>query len=255
MQAVENIRHAVPSYMLGHIHAITVNIIGAGGTASVLLQNLARIHLSMKALGKLGLMVTCIDDDIVTEANIGRQLFHKQDIGMYKSIVLIERINRFYGTCWSAIPERFSIDINHMEMFPGNVIMSCVDNVATRKYIDHYLKLSSVYKIKDHLSNYYWIDAGNGKDKGQVVIGSHRFGLPTIIDMYPDIDNFEDKDDTPSCSLAEALKKQDLHINPFIALTASNMLWNIVNGRLDYRAAYINLKKDIPIRYIRSDKL
>jgi PRTRC genetic system ThiF family protein len=70
--------------------------------------------------------------------------------------------------------------------------------------------------------------------------------LPHIAEFYPDlIDSAaEDKDNTPSCSLAEALEKQSLYINPTVSDFAANMLWMLfTEGRLDTQGAFINLKR------------
>ncbi|MDR7097212.1 hypothetical protein J2X09_004986 [Hydrogenophaga laconesensis] len=69
----------------------------------------------------------------------------------------------------------------------------------------------------------YWLDTGNRSTDGQVVLGqvsSRRSRnddpkrLPHIAEFYPDlIDSAaEDKDNLPSCSLAEALEKQSLYL-------------------------------------------
>ena len=67
--------HYTDSYLLNPQHPVTVNLIGAGGTGSQVLTNLARLDVTLRALGHPGLFVTLYDPDIVTEANIGRQLF------------------------------------------------------------------------------------------------------------------------------------------------------------------------------------
>src|SRR5690606_3287633 len=119
----------VNKYMKTSAHALTVTLIGAGGTGTLLLQHLARINKALIAMGRKGIIVTCIDDKLVSEANIGRQLFPMQDIGRFKCISIIERINRFYGTNWTAIPHKFDYDCIKLNSLPGNIIISCVDNV------------------------------------------------------------------------------------------------------------------------------
>ncbi len=60
----------------------------------------------------------------------------------------------------------------------------------------------------------------------------------------------EEKDSGPSCSLAEALEKQDLFINSILAQVGCDILWKMFKeGRTLYRGAYINLDNSGLIQY------
>ena len=72
-----------------------MNLIGAGGTGSQVLTALARMNHALTELNHAGLSVRLWDDDVITEANLGRQLFAESELGLYKSVALINRINRF----------------------------------------------------------------------------------------------------------------------------------------------------------------
>ncbi|HUH25679.1 MAG TPA: hypothetical protein VLY87_03570, partial [Flavobacterium sp.] len=53
----------------------------------------------------------------------------------------------------------------------------------------------------------------------------------------------EQQDDTPSCSLAEALEKQDLFINSSLTQMGCSLLWSLFrNGMTEYRGFFLNLK-------------
>ena len=53
----------------------------------------------------------------------------------------------------------------------------------------------------------------------------------------------ETEDDTPSCSLADALEKQDLFINSTLAQMGCSLLWNLFrNGLTENRGFFLNLK-------------
>ena len=59
---------------------VPVTVVGAGGTGGEVMDGLARLHFALKALGhEYGLDVTLIDDDVVSESNIGRQRFSPVD--------------------------------------------------------------------------------------------------------------------------------------------------------------------------------
>ena len=53
----------------------------------------------------------------------------------------------------------------------------------------------------------------------------------------------EQQDNTPSCSLADALEKQDLFINSALAQMGVSLLWGLFrNGMTDTRGFFLNLK-------------
>ena len=72
--------HYIDNYLVNPQRPVTVNLIGAGGTGSQVLTCLARLDVALRGLGHPGLFVTLYDPDIVTEANIGRQLFSPSDL-------------------------------------------------------------------------------------------------------------------------------------------------------------------------------
>jgi PRTRC genetic system ThiF family protein len=195
----------------------------------MILSGLARLHLSMIALGHPGgLAVTAYDPDTVSEANIGRQLFWPGDVAQNKAAVLINRLNLGFGLDWKAIPEKFG------EYRGGaDITIGCVDSRASRcEIMEYFQKRSS-----------YYLDCGNGSDYGQVFIGDGK-QLPFPWEACPELfDASIPEDNTPSCSLAEALGSQELFINQAVATCALQLLWSLFrHGGLDIRGYYINLK-------------
>jgi len=68
--------------------------------------------------------------------------------------------------------------------------------------------------------------------------------LPFVTEEFGELlKQSETYDDTPSCSLAEALEKQDLFINSVLAQMGSSLLWNLFrNGMTENRGFFLNLK-------------
>ena len=99
--------HYIDNYLIDPQHPVTVNLIGAGGTGSQVLTCLARLDVTLRALGHPGLSVTLYDPDIVSGTNIGRQLFSDSDIGLNKAKCLITRVNNFFGNDWKAEPRPY----------------------------------------------------------------------------------------------------------------------------------------------------
>ena len=244
--------HFTHNYILNPMHRITVAVIGAGGTGSQVLPELARIDLALSKLGHPGLFVTVFDDDIVTDANIGRQLFSISDIGLPKAMVLVDRINSFFGLDWQSCIERYPGD----NMVTFNITITCVDNVSSRIDIGKKVRKCSKDITNDVNHPYYWLDFGNQTDRGQVVLGTFEkvpqphskavepIGKMKCVDELFDLRNVDEKDSGPSCSLAEALSKQDLFINSMVAQVGCNILWKLITeGGIDYQGAFVNLKQ------------
>ena len=55
-----------------------------------------------------GLSVTAIDGDRISAANCVRQPFSESGIGLFKSVVLINRLNLFWALEWEAVPHHVS---------------------------------------------------------------------------------------------------------------------------------------------------
>ena len=65
--------HFTDSYLINPTNPITINVIGAGGTGSKVMTALLEMNHSLIELGHAGLFVRLWDDDVITQANLGRQ--------------------------------------------------------------------------------------------------------------------------------------------------------------------------------------
>ncbi len=231
---------------------VNIALVGAGGNGSQMLTGLARLHTAMLALHHPGgLHVTVYDPDRVSESNVGRQLFSPSDIGQYKACVLVHRLNCWYGLAWEARPTRYTQAVaGNMRQNP-DIIVSCVDTIASRREIARLLgeRMSQTPR--------YWLDLGNRQQDGQVILGEPlpspqavaRKGwaidpprLPTVMEVFPELMRRQKEDSAPSCSLAEALEKQDLFINDHVSRWALHLLWTLFRqGRVEHHGYFINL--------------
>ncbi len=223
--------------------AVKVVLVGAGGTGSHVLRRLANMHLAMVELGHpAGLDVIVIDPDTVSKTNVGRQNFWPSDVGQSKAEILVNRCNLLMQTGWVAETLKVTDDTQFSN---PDIVIGCVDNRKGRAAILKALK-RSVY------SSAYYLDIGNREHDGQVVLGE-VFGasykrenrLPHVADLYPDIidGSLDDTDETPSCSLAEALEKQSLFINDTMANAACNLLWELFRyGQLTHHGQFVNIR-------------
>jgi PRTRC genetic system ThiF family protein len=265
--------HYTDHYLLNPEHPVTVTLIGAGGTGSQMLTCLARMHQAMLALDYPGLMVIVYDDDTVSPANLGRQLFAEAEIGMNKGAALIGRINRFFGTAWKAVPRKFDVEIIQDMSKEGqtNLYISCVDTAKARFSIAEILESYIGVRTYERSRPLYWMDLGNSRDTGQVLIStigqlkqpdSKKYKtvsrLPFLTDMFRTLLAVADEsDDTPSCSLAEALTKQDLFVNSTLANMGASLLWQLFReGVLFNRGFFMNLQdfRTQPIRITAEER-
>ena len=250
--------HFTDKYLLSPYHPVTVLVAGAGGTGSQVITSLARMSVALQALGHPGLHLTAFDPDTVTEANIGRQLFSETELGLNKATALVTRVNRFFGYAWEAREYRYPIITKEGDKSVplANIIITCTDNTRSRLDLWRFLKKYREYKNNDEKAPIYWMDFGNSQTKGQVIIGTVRekvlqpssqeyIPMPKMNVITEEVDyaKIKEKESGPSCSLAEALEKQDLFINSTLAHIGCDLLWKMFKeGKTLYRGAYVNLE-------------
>lgn len=219
---------------------VEVVVVGAGGTGSQVIPGLVSLHMAMVALGHPGgLDVTVVDDDAVSQANVGRQNFFPSDVGRHKATVLVNRVNMLYGLGWKAKVARLGKDTG--SKYSTDIVIGCVDNREARA------------NIVKNFRDCYYLDFGNRKNDGQCILGElntlgtkkRKDQLPHAGDLFPEImdPSREEDDDTPSCSLAEALQKQSLFVNRLVASWGLNLLSELFcSGQISHHGVFVNLK-------------
>ena len=233
---------------------INILLVGCGGNGGQMLMGLASLDTALRAISSRSLHVVVIDDDIVTEANLGRQPYYRGDVGSSKARTLTERINLAHGLAWQAVhgraPEAISMD-------GADIVITCVDTASARRAIGAALAECGTVPA-------YWMDLGNRASDGQYLIGSpehcsnkHRHRLPTVLEYFPELadENLPD-DDAPSCSVAEALERQSLFINRVVASHALALLFDLLGrGSIGHAGAFLNLASGqaVPIPLPRGD--
>src|SRR5246500_2776144 len=90
-------------------HKVRVLVVGCGGNGSAIAGGLPYLHQAMLAAGHpYGLDVTLMDGDLVSAANCVRQPFSQAEIGHFKAVVLVSRMNLFWGVNWRAMPQHLT---------------------------------------------------------------------------------------------------------------------------------------------------
>ncbi|MDO3626217.1 phage integrase SAM-like domain-containing protein [Mucilaginibacter sp. BT774] len=170
---------------------------------------------------------------------------------------IMTRINRFFGTSWKAQTVKFEKQLsNKSSDFTATLTISCVDKVDTRFEIaDILTTIARQYHGRDRAL--YWMDYGNSRVSGQVVLSTLDKIKQPASEQYQPIDTLQmvteefkellqagEADNTPSCSLAEALTKQELFINSALANCGASLLWQLFReGILFNWGFFLNLQE------------
>jgi PRTRC genetic system ThiF family protein len=239
---------------LDHIH---LALIGGGGTGSWLAPAVARYARLLIELGK-DVKVTFIDPDKVESKNIYRQNFCDAEIGLFKAETLANRFGLAWGIPITAMNAPFTATTSlqsggYTETL--TILIGCVDNTAARKEIAKQAQSYNSQLI-------WWLDCGNRKTSGQVLLGRKRKDgeqpltfqglctwLPLPSEQHPELVSDEtqptemDNADDSHLSCAELAMKgsQSLSINFRIAAIASEMLGKmLLTNDLETFAVYVD---------------
>jgi len=222
-------------------HKVRVLVVGCGGNGSAIAAGLPYLHQALLAYGHPeGVHVTLLDPDVISPTNCVRQPFSRSEIGLYKSVVLANRLNLFWGLDWQGIPERLD---TKRRLDGVDIVIGCVD---TRKARSAIAKCAEDWSEVD-----YWLDLGNNPDSGQFVLGEplnrrnrrHSLRLRTVSELFPEvIEGGLDRDNLPSCSAAEALDRQEPFVNPALANYALALLARLFRyGTICYHGAFVSI--------------
>ncbi len=229
---------------MAHLPIEQVLVVGAGGSGSIFVSHLCRIWQAWTRLGGNPFEITLVDPDAVAEANLARQCFCEADIGQPKALVLAQRMRAFYGIPVQAQVGKFTGSWWSIHRRPS-LLVGCVDTLAARRTIAGAISHTVQRRqwgedLPPTRIDTYWLDLGNSASAGQVVLGGH--GLPTVLDLYPQMTRSRDRATEPSCSMAEALARQDLFINSTLANLAGHLLWHLLrHGGLNHHGYVANL--------------
>ena len=235
---------------------VRVLVVGCGGTGTSIIGGLPYIHQAMLVQGHpYGLHITVMDADTVSPFNCVRQPFSRGEIGLYKGIVMVNRINLFWGLNWKAIPRALTAQTLAAPYadpaLRPDIVVGCVDTRAARAIIANSTAgLSAVG---------YWLDLGNSHSSGQFVLGEpqnsrnkrSRTRLRTVAELYPEIvDSAVDDDNEPSCSAIEALERQECFVNTVLAQHALALLARLFRyGQISHHGGFVDVatSRSVPL--------
>ena len=241
-------RHHIHPELLRH--RVSVLVVGCGGTGSAVVSALPYLHHALLAYGHpAGLKVTVMDGDAISASNCIRQPFARGEIGLSKAIVLVNRLNVFWGLDWEAVPEHVTGD---RPIGNAEILIGCVDTRAARAVIER--------QTTGNSSVVYALDVGNGQSSGQFILGEplnavnrrSRIRLRTATELFPELtDAALDDDGQPSCSAVESLERQHVYINQALAYHALALLSRLFRfGTIGYHGGFLNFESGqcVPLR-------
>jgi len=228
-------------------YSCNVTVVGCGGTGGFVAEGLCRI---LPAMAKLLL----IDPDRVEERNLLRQNFYITDLGMYKSEALAHRLAAKFNrpVAYSTLP---------VSMVKGthNIVIGCVDNGLARGSIAE-IASPRGYQAQRSLSG-WWVDAGNGENYGQVLVGNTStaqlcpsFGAIKRRAVYRDIcvalplptiqrpELLKQVTRVNNCAAAVAQNAQSPTINQVMAALVLEVVRRILDGTCPWMQLYLDME-------------
>lgn len=236
------------SFAQGHF---TVTVVGCGGTGGFAAESICRL---LPARADLVL----VDHDRVEEGNLRRQNFLRQELGQFKAEALASRLSQTYS-----MPVGYStLPIGMTELrYPG-LIIGCVDNCLARRGIAERIDGKSLTWVGGYsqaapmelqrgpvlTTLLWWVDAGNGENYGQVLIGNTSQGyafdndkclalpLPTI--QRPELLYQAPPRDLDCAQMAE----QGPTINQAMASIVVEVVRRLIEGTCLWMQLYLDLE-------------
>ncbi len=218
------------TFEVGNSRIDALIIVGCGGTGGFVADGLARLLPQ-------SIDLILIDMDTVEERNLNRQSFTAADVGLFKSEALAKRLAGKYQR-----PIQYSVLPVGADDLPRGIVVGCVDSGPARQAIAKHLP-----------DGQWWVDSGNGRNFGQVLIGNSRIDklrpsflsdlccklpLPTI--QQPAI--LAQVPRQQSCTEAVAMDDQSPTINQAMAALVLEVVRRIIDGTCPWEALYLDLE-------------
>lgn len=252
-------------------------LVGAGGTGSFMAMNLARPAFELNQRGKKTSIVI-VDPDRVETNNIPRSNFCFAEVGMNKAETLAGRIASAWGIEVGFVKEGFTPALlqgknNDWTLQTSSsqkltVLVGCVDNHLARGEMHEAVKIYNEPRYGNAVPRLWWIDGGNGRDTGQILIGNRLDAqaicesarsspilslLPAPSLQHPEllrgevtkpkVQSNQSAGDNITCAERIRLGEQSLNVNQRVAVEMSQVLSELLlTNTLKRFATYFDLE-------------
>ena len=238
-------------------------LIGCGGTGGYIAEGICRLFIDEPDVN-----LHLIDHDRIEEHNLRRQNFFPSELGEFKSKALAERLSRQFDRpiAYSIYPV-LAPRVGYSESFLGmgtfnvpEIVIAAVDNARARHAI-----------AASHRGMGWLIDAGNGDEWGQVLIGNGRVidrpfssraappqkvgdgwamsdnpgvvhALPLPTEQLPELLVTNEAPVPLDCAEAVISGDQSATINQLMAGLALDMVRKLMNGTLTWMGLYADFR-------------
>lgn len=207
-----------------------VVVVGCGGTGGFVAEGLCRILPADVSL-------VLVDPDRIEERNLIRQNFYRDELGKIKSEALAHRLSRRYHRAvgYSTLP------ISLTPLPYNTLLIGCVDNGPARRDITR--KFTTSYS--QSYTPYWWVDAGNDENSGQILIGNgtsgqfrdgkcHSLPLPTL--QRPEL--LREQPKVRSCA---EMAEQGPTINQGMAVLVVEVVRRLIAGTCPWIQLYLDM--------------
>lgn len=206
-------------------------IVGLGGTGGYVIRDLSRfVYSVLRRDEDYDIKIVCVDPDEVEEKNLLRQNFMPSDLGKNKAETMASKHARAFNLEISSVSQLMTratleeITSRFNDYVP--VIIGCVDNNKARREIDKF--------VNSTRKTCYWIDSGNERTTGQVVMGSSN-GVPTVTKLFPEVlEQGADSVSTVSCAERLMQDEQNIFVNVCAATHVLNMCRKLVLNETNF---------------------
>ncbi|MBN1220816.1 MAG: ThiF family adenylyltransferase [Anaerolineae bacterium] len=254
---------------IGHPDRVVILLIGCGGTGAFVAHILAQLANWARSAG-IDLRLYFVDHDIIEEKNLVRQNFCAAEVGYPKAFSLAWRYTAAFGLTITPVVEQFSAEL--LDRFQPayspqgtlTIVIGAVDNVCARRKMAEAITA----KLKQQHGSqhkFFWLDAGNERLSGQVLIGNslepepllsplgYCLGLPLPHLQEPSLllerDHLQQE---LSCADLNLRGEQSAMINRMMATLVGVYLYRLLQSRdLGWSGSWVNLQtgmtKSIPI--------
>ncbi len=236
-------------------------VVGAGGTGSFVVPALARLIFELKQQQNKSAEMLIVDPDVVENGNIPRSNFCFAEVGRYKAQILAERVSMAWGIETSFSCKKFDsekhLNSSNSDYRNLTIIVGCVDNYMARREMHRAL---DEFRGYGDTSRLWWIDGGNGRSSGQVLIGSTTKrlnpeqyftgtsicrALPAPSLQHPDLLEPEKRPASSEISCPERIRlgEQGINVNQRVSIEIAGILSAMLLTRsLKSYAVYFDLE-------------
>jgi len=217
-----------------------VTVVGCGGTGGFVAEGLCRLLTAQADL-------LLVDHDRVEEANLGRQNFTHDELGCFKSEALARRLSTKFRrpVAYSTLPMAM------VPISPPGFVIGCVDNGPARRDIADRVSRDMAWR-----NGGWWIDAGNGENYGQILVGNSpdtrdlgdsfdpehgicwALPLPTL--QRPEL--LLQRPPRRDCAQATAAGEQGPVINQAMAVLVVELARRLIEGTCSWMQLYLDLE-------------